>query len=66
MKRALSFQQAKERGLRHSDYSYENLPEEFIGTIEYKIWGKRTNLLLYVVSEEGERFLISLFSRNIS
>jgi hypothetical protein len=35
--------------------------EEFTATIEYKVWGKYTNLLLYVVTDDGQRCLLSIF-----
>jgi hypothetical protein len=61
LKRALTFSTAREMGLEHSDYSLKNLPEEFTATIEYKVWGKSTNLLLYVVTDDGQRCLLSIF-----
>ena len=42
LKRALPFSTAREMGLVHSDYSLKNLPEVFMATIEYKVWGKST------------------------
>jgi len=29
--------------------------------IEYKVWGKSTNLLLYVVTDDGQQCLLSIF-----
>ena len=29
--------------------------------IEYKVWGKSTNLLLYVVTDDGQKCLLSIF-----
>jgi len=61
LKRALPFSTAREMGLVHSDYSLKNLPEVFMATIEYKVWGNSTNLLLYVVTDDGQRCLLSIF-----
>ncbi len=61
LKRALPFSMAREMGLAHSDYSLKNVPEEFTATIEYKVWGKSTNLLLYVVTDDGQKCLLSIF-----
>ena len=61
LKRALPFSTAREMGLVHSDYSLKNMPEEFTATIEYKVWGKSSNLLLYVVTDDGQRCLLSIF-----
>jgi hypothetical protein len=61
LKRALTFSTAREMGLVHSDYSLKNVPEEFTATIEYKVWGKSTNLLLYVVTDDGQKCLLSIF-----
>jgi hypothetical protein len=61
LKRALTFSAAREMGLVHSDYSLRALPEEFTATVEYKVWGKSMNLLLYVVADDGQKYLLSFF-----
>ncbi len=59
--RAMSIKQAKENGLNAKKYIFKDLPSEFTGVLEFKVWGKSSNLRLFFKTEEGKRYVISAF-----
>ena len=61
LKRALTFNNARDKGLVHGDYIFKGLPEEFVGKLEYKVWGKYMNLLLYFQSDDKRKYLLSIY-----
>ncbi len=62
MKRAMSFNEAKAKGMIFGDYDYKGLPEEFTANIRYKVWGKNMNLQLFLVDEEdNQKYCLSIF-----
>ncbi len=63
-KRALTFDEAKMNGLVAEDYSYRDLPNDFIATLEYKVWGKSKNLKLFFCSENDNKYVLSVFYKS--
>lgn len=60
--RALSFNDALEQGLKYKKYDYQNIPEKFTGKLDFKVWGERQTLKLYFSCENGDKFVLSVFS----
>lgn len=62
LKRAMSYNEALDNGLIPDDYEYTGLPEEFSATIQYKVWGRHMNVLLFLVDDEdGYKILYICF-----
>jgi hypothetical protein len=62
--RALSRTQARECGLIPREYSYKDLPSEFIALLQFKVWGKSKNLNLYFKCEDGSHYVVSVAARD--
>lgn len=64
-KRALCYNEAKEKGLVFADYEFKGLPEDFTAILKYKVWGKSMNLLLFVEDQsDGSKYCLSVFRRH--
>lgn len=59
--RALTIDQAKEIGLVPADYNFKNVPNEFIGTLKFKVWGRSQNLRLFFKTDQGDGYVLSVF-----
>lgn len=59
--RVLSYSQALNSGFIYKDYETVGVPENFIGVIEYRVWGRSAYIGLYILSESGERYRLTAY-----
>ena len=62
--RAVTLYAAKLVGLIPDEYIFKDLPEEFIATLQYKVWGKSRNLKLFFCCDGGEKYVLSVFAKS--
>lgn len=66
LKRAISFSQARKEGLNWAQYEFIDVPDNFEGILEYKVWGKKMNLQLFFRSDDGNKYLLSAFRNHVN
>ena len=57
----LSYSQALASGFKYKDYGTTDVPANFIGVVEYRVWGRSAYIGLYILSEDGKRYRITAY-----